>query len=130
MIKSNYIVYDCETGGLDETKNPITQYACIVLDYKTLKEVDRFETFIKPYNELIIEKEALDHTMVTMSDIKKGISIKDFVNVLFEFNAMHQAKAKKKEMGRLVPIGHNIPFENRILNYACILCGKNYHELV
>ena len=101
MIKSNYIVYDCETGGLDETKNPITQYACIVLDYKTLKEIDRFETFVKPYNDLIIEKEALDHTMVTMSDIKKGISIKDFINVLFEFNAMHQAKAKKKEMGRL-----------------------------
>ena len=130
MIKSNYIVYDCETGGLDETKNPITQYACIVLDYKTLKEIDRFETFVKPYNDLIIEKEALDHTMVTMSDIKKGISIKDFVNVLFEFNNIHQAKAKKKEMGRLVPIGHNIPFDNRFLNYACNFCGKNYHDLV
>ena len=65
-----------------------------------------------------IEKEALDHTMVTMSDIKKGISIKDFVNVLFEFNNMHQAKAKKKEMGRLVPIGHNIPFDNLTLEIS------------
>ena len=46
MIKSNYIVHDCETGGLDENLNPITQYAAIVLDYKTLKEVDRWETFV------------------------------------------------------------------------------------
>lgn len=67
MIKSNYIVHDCETGGLDENLNPITQYAAIVLDYKTLKEVDRWETFVKPYNNLVIEQEALDRTMVSMS---------------------------------------------------------------
>lgn len=130
MIKSNYIIYDCETGGLDETKNPITQYACVVLDYNTLKEIDRFETYIKPYNDLVIQKEALEHTMVSMTDIKKGISAKDFVNVLFEFNALHQAKSKTREMGRLVPVGHNIPFDNRFLNYVCNLYGKNYHDLV
>ena len=84
MIKSNYIVFDCETGGLDETKNPITQYAAVILDGKTLKEKDRFETFIKPYNDLVIEKQALEHTMVTMSDVNSGISVKKFVE---EFNA-------------------------------------------
>lgn len=130
MIKSNYIVYDCETGGLDETKNPITQYACIVLEPKNLKEIDRIETFVKPYNNLEIEKQALEHTMVTMSDIRKGISVKDFVNVLIEFNKLHQVKTKIKEMGRLVPIGHNIVFDNRFLNYAFNFCGKNYHDLV
>lgn len=130
MIKANYIVYDCETGGLDETKNPITQYACVVLDFKTLKEIDRFETFVKPYNDLVIERQALEHTMVTMSDIRQGITLKDFVSVLFEFNNLHQAKTKIKEMGRLVPVGHNVTFDNRFLNYACNLCGKKYHELV
>lgn len=130
MIKSNYIVYDCETGGLDETKNPITQYACIVLDFKSLKEIDRLETFVKPYNDLIIEKQALEHTMVTMSDIRKGISVKDLVNVIIEFNKLHQAKTKIKEMGRLLPVGHNIVFDNRFLNYAFDLCGKKYHDLV
>lgn len=130
MIKSNYIVYDCETGGLDETKNPITQYACIVLDFKSLKEIDRLETFVKPYNDLTIEKQALEHTMVTMSDIRKGISVKDLVNVIIEFNKLHQAKTKVKEMGRLLPVGHNIVFDNRFLNYAFNLCKKKYHELV
>ena len=50
MIKSFYKIYDCETGGLDFRKNPITQYACIILDPRTLKEVDRWVTFVKPYN--------------------------------------------------------------------------------
>lgn len=130
MNKSNYIVYDCETGGLDETKNPITQYACLVLDFKTLKEIDRFETFVKPYNNLIVEKQALEGTMVTMSDIRHGISVNDFVDVLFEFNRLHQANGKYKDANRLVPVGHNIPFDNRFLSYACNLCGKNYFELI
>lgn len=55
MTRSNYAVFDCETGGLDETKNPITQYACIILDGQTLKEVDRWETYVKPYGDLEIE---------------------------------------------------------------------------
>jgi DNA polymerase III alpha subunit (gram-positive type) len=130
MNRSNYIVYDCETGGLDETKNPITQYACVVLDYSTLKEIDRFETFVRPYNNLIIEKDALLHTMVTMSDVRSGISVENFVDVLFEFNKLHQAKSRTKDMARLVPVGHNIVFDNRFLNYACDFCGKKYHELV
>lgn len=125
MIKSNYIVYDTETGGLDENKNPITQYAAIVLDGKTLKEIDRWETFIKPYNNLSIEKSALEHTMVTMSDINKGMKINEFVDTAREFWELHRIKTKNKEMGRLVPVGHNIPFDNRFLNKALFLCGEN-----
>lgn len=85
MQRSNYIVFDTETGGLDETKNPITQYAAVVLDGRTLKEIDRWETFVKPYGDLVIEKEALEHTMVSMSDINKGLKVKDFVATAKEF---------------------------------------------
>ena len=130
MIKSNYIVHDCETGGLDETKNPITQYAAVVLDYKTLKEVDRFETFVKPYNGLVIGQDALDHTMVSMSDINAGMSIKDFVATTTEFWETHRAKSKKKEMGRLISVGHNIPFDHRMLVYALNLQKKDFWEYV
>lgn len=118
MIKSNYIVFDCETGGLDETKNPITQYAAVILDGSTLKEIDRWETFVKPYADLVIEQEALDRTMVSMSDINKGMSVKEFISTATEFWETHRAKSKKKEMGRLVAVGHNIPFDNRMLNWA------------
>ena len=82
MIRSNFIVNDCETGGLDFAKNPITQYACVILDSYTLKEIDRFETFVRPYDDLEIEKDALEHTMVTMSDIKDGISRKKLYKTL------------------------------------------------
>ena len=118
MIKSNYIVFDCETGGLDESKNPITQYAAVILDGKTLKEIDRWETFVKPYADLVIEQEALDRTMVSMSDINSGLNVKEFIATATEFWEAHRVKTKKREMGRLVPVGHNIPFDNRMLNWA------------
>lgn len=118
MIKSNYIVFDCETGGLYEDKNPITQYAAVILDGKTLKEIDRWETFVKPYADLVIEQEALDRTMVSMSDINSGLNVKEFIATATEFWEAHRVKTKKREMGRLVPVGHNIPFDNRMLNWA------------
>lgn len=130
MIKANYIVYDTETGGLDKEKNPITQFACVVLDYKTLKEIDRWETFIKPYNDLIIEKEALEHTMVSMSDINNGISLKKFVKTASLFMDEHRGKTKIKEAGRLVPVGHNITFDNNMLEYAFNLEGKSLFDFV
>jgi DNA polymerase III alpha subunit (gram-positive type) len=130
MIKANYIVYDTETGGLDKEKNPITQFACVVLDYKTLKEIDRWETFIKPYNDLIIEKEALEHTMVSMSDINNGISLKKFVKTASLFMDEHRGKTKIKEAGRLVPVGHNITFDNNMLDYAFNLEGKSLFDFV
>lgn len=124
MVKSNYIVFDCETGGLDENKNPITQFACIILDGSTLKEIDRWETFVKPYNDLTIEQKALEMTMVSMSDINKGLSLKKFVTTATDFWELHRVKTRTKEMGRLIPVGHNVTFDIRFLNYALALEGK------
>ena len=118
MQKSNYIVFDCETGGLDETKNPITQYAAVILDGKTLKEIDRWETFVKPYADLVIEQEALDRTMVSMSDINSGLNVKEFIATATEFWEAHRVKTKKREMGRLVPVGHNVQFDIRFINWV------------
>lgn len=123
MIKSNYIVFDVETGGLDPNKNPMTQYAAVVLDGRSLKEIDRFETYIKPYNNLVIEKQALEHTQVRMSDINKGISIKNFVEVVTEWWSQNIADTKIKEMGRLIPVGHNVPFDIGFVDYALKYVG-------
>lgn len=125
MIKGNYIVFDTETGGLDENKNPITQYAAMILDGRTLKEIDRWETFVKPYNNLVIEKDALEKTMVSMSDINSGMKVNDFINTAVKWWESHRTKTKKKEIGRLIPVGHNIPFDIRMMNYALNYCGKS-----
>lgn len=124
MIKSNYIVFDCETGGLYEDKNPITQYAAAILDGKSLKEIDRWETFVKPYADLEIEREALDRTMVRISDINSGLSVKEFIDTAIKFWESHRIKTKNRDMGRLIPVGHNIPFDNRMLNWALSFLKK------
>lgn len=124
MITSNYIVHDCETGGLDCNKNPITQYACIILDGKTLKELDRYETFVKPYADLKIEKVALEKTMVSMSDINNGISVKEFITTTHDLWKQYQSKAKYEDARRLVSVGHNIPFDHRMLEWAFAYCKK------
>lgn len=117
MIKSNYCVLDCETGGLYKDKNPITQFAAIILDGRTLKELDRWETFVKPYDGKVIEKQALQRTMVSMSDINAGITKKEFAATAKAWFASHQAKTKIAEMGRLVMVGHNvIPFDRPFLD--------------
>ena len=108
MIKSNYCLLDCETGGLDFKKNPITQFAAVILDGRTLKELDRWETFIKPYDGKAIDKAALQHTMVSMSDINAGISKKEFATTAKAWFGEHQAKGAKADMGRLIMCGHNV----------------------
>lgn len=122
MITSNYLVHDCETGGLDADKNPITQYACIILDGRTLKELDRYETFVKPYGDLKIDEVALKKTMVTMSDIKRGVPVKEFVKTVVSLYKQYQSNAKYKEAQRLISVGHNIPFDHNFLNYAFDFC--------
>ena len=118
MNKSFYCVHDCETGGLDFQKNPITQYACVILDPFTLKEVDRYETFIKPYDDLVIEKQAIEHTMVTMSDVKNGLDCDTFRKTLAALWNKYQAKGKFKESNRIVSVGHNVTFDHGFLQYA------------
>lgn len=119
MIKSNYCVLDCETGGLSPEENPITQFAAVILDGRTLKEVDRWETFVKPYDGKVIEKEALQKTMVSMSDVNAGISKKEFAQTAKLWFASHQAKAKNAEAGRLIMVGHNVlPFDRPFLDEA------------
>ena len=127
MLRSFYCVCDCETGGLDRFQNPITQAACIILEPKNLEEVDRWETFIRPYNDLVIEQEALEHTMVSMSDIRKGITLKEFVKTAKVFWGKYQAKAKGNA-GRMVFVGHNAPFDMGFLEVACELEGVDFYD--
>ncbi len=110
MKKANYVVLDCETGGLDATKNPILEIALVILD-TDLNEVLRYETYIKPYDSLEVTKEALRANGIKMQEVEKsGISKKEaqanIVSVL------------RKSMGgshhpsrRPVVVGHNINFD-------------------
>lgn len=130
MHKSNYFVFDLETGGLNPEENPITQFACVILDYKSLKEIDRWETFVKPYNNLKITKEALEMTMVNMSDINSGISIAQFNKTCIEYLKSFNASPKKPFFGRLIPIGQNVTFDIGFMKYALNINKVDFYEFV
>ena len=74
---------------------------------------------------MVIEKEAIEHTMVSMSDINRGMKSKDFVNTAVEFFTSHFAKGKNKSFCRLVPVGHNVTFDNGMLEYIFNFEKKN-----
>lgn len=118
MKRSNYIVYDCETGGLDPTQNPITSFAALVLDFHTLKEVDRWETYVKPYNGLQITKESIQRTMVNIAEVNRGMELDDFIDTFANFATQNFSDAKSKDLRRLIAVGHNISFDNGMLKAA------------
>lgn len=125
-----FICYDLETGGLDEHKNPITEIALIVYDAETLKEVDRFESLIKPYDNLTLEPKALEVTGITKEMLKQGEQIEDIVEVLI---AIFETYTKGSSKFKLKPIlvGHNIQeFDNKFLEYAFERQEKNLYDYI
>jgi DNA polymerase III epsilon subunit-like protein len=109
MKKAHYIVFDCETGGLDCEKHPILEIALITLD-NNLKEVMRYETYVKPYDDLEVTKGALAANGIKLRDVEEnGISKKEFIkNITTYFkNSMPGTHPSLKP----VIIGHNIPFD-------------------
>lgn len=128
MKKANYIVFDVETGGFDYLAHPITQIALITIDSKTLEELDRFETYIKPYNDLVITKEALGVTGLRMSDINNGLSAKESVNILSKY--FKKSMPNSRPENRPVMIGHNVQFDLGFLFYLFESCGKDVHSSI
>jgi DNA polymerase III epsilon subunit-like protein len=131
MTESHYIVLDCETGGLRAKPgkylpkgekvekfhpgNPIVQIACMTLDAYTLKEVDRFETFVKPYNSMLVEKAALLANGLNMADINKGIDAIVLKKLLIAYFQKHNPTRKK--MSAPIFVGQNFEFDLGFLEY-------------
>lgn len=128
MKKANYIIFDFETGGFSELENPITQIALLTIDGNTLKELDRFETYIKPYDDLVITKKALEITGLKMSDIKNGIDKKEAVDVLSKYFKKSMVNARPEN--KPILIGHNVQFDNGFLFYLFESCKKDLFSFV
>lgn len=111
----DYIVFDFETGGFDPEKNPALEVALITIDGKTLKEKNRWETFIKPYDDLVIEQAALNANGLKMTDVNNGISkqelLKEFKSIFLMNNPTNV------RMKRPILVGHNVPFDMSFLHY-------------
>lgn len=128
MKNANYIVFDCETGGLEPDKNPITQIALLTVDSESLKEINRWETFVKPYDNLEITKAALDTTGLKMADINSGLSKKELVNALITY--FKESAPNARPENRPVLVGHNVQFDMGFLNYIFNTCDKSVLDFV
>ena len=124
MTESKYIVLDTETGGFDCKLNPITEVALSVLDPYTLKEIDSFQCYVKPYNDLKIEDGALKASLVSIADIKRdgkdALKVKNLLKAIFE---KHAIPSKRKEMGKPILVAQNGEFDLGFLEYLFVNVG-------
>lgn len=123
---NNYIVFDCETGGLDPEKNPITEIALIAVEGENFEEVGRYETFIRPYGGKQYDPKALELTGITMDMINNGVDFNQFIKDIINF-----FKSVKRK-GRLKPVmvAHNAAFDQGMLEFAFHCAEKNLYEFV
>lgn len=109
-----FLVLDVETGGLNEQKTPMTEIAFSIYDPKTFKLIESYQSYIKPYNDLVIDMKVLAKTQVKMQDVEGGktidVVIREIIGIWSKYN-----KVKKN---KLIIIGHNIPFDIRFVKYA------------
>lgn len=122
-MKGKFIILDCETGGKSSEENPITEIALLAVDDK-FKEVNRFSTFVKPYADLIITKEALDKTNISMKQINNGMEITEVVKVIIDFCKQIKGSDKSSLMNPVI-VGHNVAFDLAFILFAFKLCKKN-----
>lgn len=124
MKKNNsyaYIVYDLETGGLDEEKNPIVELAFVpVLRNKQGKlyidEKLSFDSLVLPYNsDLKIETTALKRNNISIKEIKEyGNDVENIKEVLLDLIKILNPTGNERY--RPVLVGHNISkFDNNFL---------------
>lgn len=126
MQKANYIGFDFETGGWTADKNPITQVAMVAIDGDTLKEIERMEFYVKPYDNLIISQKALDATGLKLTDINKGLAKKDAVNTMIAF-AKKTSKSNAVQH-RPILFAHNADFDEQFMTYIFNSCNKDWKD--
>lgn len=126
----DYICFDVETGGLSEKVNPMTEFAMIVYGCENFEEKMRFESFVKPYNDLKLEPDALKHTGITLEMLKDGCEIKELVELLIEvFKNFTYGSSKFKY--KPVLVGHNIAkFDIPFIQYAFNMFGYDLFDYV
>lgn len=112
MKVADIVTFDLETGGLKKEDAGLAEIAMIVFDSDTLKEIDRYEAIIAPYEQpsgqmSTYHPKALEVNGLTMKQINAGKDAKTVAKEIKEFCKKH-AKKLRGGNGKLIPGGHNI----------------------
>lgn len=126
-MKNNIIVLDCETGGLKSDENPITQIGLSVIEPIHFAELNSYETFVKPYDDLVITKAALEKSRVSMKEINAGIPIEKLLKQLL---AIFKEATGRGRISKPILAGHNFGFDIGFLEYIFLTRNLNLFEYV
>lgn len=105
---NNILVFDLETGGFKEGIHGVCEVALILVDFLTLKEIDRYEAIIQPYSdregkEMEYTSGAFNANGLSMRKIQNGKPAKEVAEDIREF-----ANRGKNKTMKPVLCGHNI----------------------
>jgi len=126
--RSNYCVIDTETTGLDgESKAEAIEVACLAIDYRNLKELNRFATLIQPKNIALDQpipdwaKGAFNVNNIKLSDLQKAPLADEVCHKLIGFF---------KSLNKPILVGHNIAFDIIFLDRLFKSCGLKLKDYI
>jgi len=108
---NNYILFDWETGGFDCKKNPVIEFAAIVLRGTDYEQLLSYDNIIRPYDEkLVYEPEAEKvHGISKERAQQEGIQLSQFLE---DFKQICQeANPTNSKISKPVLVGHNPGFD-------------------
>lgn len=123
-MKNNIVVLDLETGGLSSEKNPITEIGLIVYEPVYFSEVQRFQTFVKPYDDLTVEPKALEASRVDMRSVNAGMEVTQALKRLIEIFKKYTEKGR---YGKPILAGHN--FTDFDINFLMYMFRRSNQDL-
>jgi DNA polymerase III epsilon subunit-like protein len=127
-MKNNLLICDTETGGREAKKNPITQITIEVVDPIEFKSLHFYETFVKPYNKLVIEPDALKASRVSMQQVNAGVDSKILLkNLILAFKAANKGG---RDSSNPYFVGHNFGFDLEFLVELFAYHNQNLFDYV
>lgn len=118
-----YLVFDCETTGLDPQKNRILTCSFIILDSK-LNDVDKLSLGLK-HDGSEIDQVAMEKNGINLKEHQeKSLEISDARADILDFLARNRAERW------LIPVGHNIGFDVAFLKNSGLLTPSEYSRFI
>src|SRR5688572_24349377 len=101
----NIVVTDCETTGLDCSKNEIVQIAAVVIDADLNIIEDTFLSLMRPTNWDTVEKKALEINKLTVAELETAPLQKEVWKSYCDF--VNKYKTGNTQWNAPVVAGHN-----------------------
>ena len=125
MLKDRFrkflpVVVDLETGGFDAKKNAILEIAIQLIDEENSKLIlgDSHRYHIKPFDELIIDKDALEFLKLDLNHPLRIAVEEDYA--LKEAFKLIDKQRSKYDCSRAILVGHNAFFDHSFILEACL----------